>query len=189
MDSVWNHPVATPTQPTASIVFTFGATIDIDARPADVFDVIAAFSRYSTWNTWTPTLTFECADDDVAIGAKGRLRANQDGTIHNVPIEVCTPASQSRAELTWQIIALERSEDEYKICWVSSVLPQWLLKAERVQTVTMVDDGTCRVRSWESMSGPAAYMFKLFGLPRQLERLNARYLEELKRVVGSEAAA
>jgi hypothetical protein len=43
------------------------------------------------------------------------------------------------------------------------------------------NDGASQVQAWETMSGPAAYVFKyVMGVPEQLNKANVNYLNELK---------
>ncbi|CAL5871007.1 uncharacterized protein PFLUO_LOCUS5249 [Penicillium psychrofluorescens] len=166
----WTDAAATPSQPAGSGLFTSGATVSIDAPASVVFDIITSYSRYSEWNTWTPTLAFEDADGNVAAGAEGRLKTimKAQNRAYDIPIE---------------ILELDRTSETHKLAWRSKLLPGWAATAERVQTVTPVsgNDGACEVKTWETMSGPAAYVFKyLMGVPKQLNESNVNYLAELK---------
>lgn len=86
----WTDAAATPSQPAGSGLFTSGATVSIDAPASVVFDIITSYSRYSEWNTWTPTLAFEDADGNVAAGAEGRLKTimKAQNRAYDIPIEV-----------------------------------------------------------------------------------------------------
>lgn len=74
----------------------------------------------------------------------------------------------------------------HRLTWRSKLLPSWASTAEHVQEVTPVEgiDQACQVRHWESMSGPAAYVFKyVMGVPAQLNESNVKYLDTLKAYV------
>ncbi|KAF5556510.1 hypothetical protein FNAPI_5735 [Fusarium napiforme] len=178
----WSTPTATPSLGTGRIVFTAGSTIVVDAPAKEVFDVMVDFRRYSEWNTWTPRLTFNDAEDSEAVepGARGVLETLTYGgeDMMNIPIE---------------ILALNYGEQECKLAWKSNYLPWWAATIERVQTVCAKGPDTCEVKNWESMGGLAAYAMKLSWVSKQLETSNVRYLEELaafvKRGVTKKAAS
>ena len=54
----WSTVTETFGLKTSNIVFTVGSTIDIDAPADTVFEIIAGFSNYQSWNSWCPKFTF-----------------------------------------------------------------------------------------------------------------------------------
>ena len=88
----WSDRTAAPSQPINSALFNVGADIMVNASAKAVFEVISSFSKYSEWNSGTPTLKFAKGDGEVVVGDRGCLLSlmNEQKITYELPVEVST---------------------------------------------------------------------------------------------------
>lgn len=164
----------TPGLGKSTILFTVNSTVRIQAPPKHVFSVITDFPAYSTWNSDTPEMTLQGPDPSAALkkGSTATMKVimSDQNKTYDIPIEILQLESPT-------------ADGIYTLGWRGKMLPSWFATSERVQEIRPVDDdpNVCEVHNWESMAGWGAYVFKyIMGIPAQMKKFNAKYLDELK---------
>ena len=114
-------------------------SIDIDAPPGKVWDLLGEFGTYGEWNPLTPRI-----DGELAEGAVVTLHVRLGGQ-KMVRKHVVSRVEQARA-----------------ICWTIRTRRPWLLRGERCQTLEDLGEGRCRYANEERVHGLASWLVALF---------------------------
>lgn len=105
-------------------------TIDIDAPIEQVWEVLTDFHAYAEWNRFTPKIeTSGRIGEPVRLHV--RLSDNENGRL-------------TRSNL------IMKKKAAYELCWGSE---NFLIKANRYQTLTPLEDGRTRYESREPFGG------------------------------------
>jgi hypothetical protein len=73
----------------------------------------------------------------------------------SAPTPTPTPASQNR-------IQNQQGPRIWKVEWIQTSMPRFLLRARRVNIVEEQEDGSCVYKTYEAFEGPCAYAVRLF---------------------------
>ncbi|KAM5537434.1 hypothetical protein V8D89_008953 [Ganoderma adspersum] len=149
-------PTSPPTNlpdPAFTPVLTSYVTREIDAPLETVWEILSDFTKYPDWNPFVRSqqITDETGktvldDQTPAEGKYLLMKTHIPPTLEN------TVWTQDAFEL---IIAYD--EVNRRMAW-QSLLPQWLIKAERWQALSTTADGKTFYESREIFAGFGAYL-------------------------------
>lgn len=109
---------------------TLTTSIDIDAPIEKVWAVLTDFDAYSEWNRFTPIV-----ETSGRIGEPVRLRVRLN--------------EKENGRLTRSALTMKKKA-AYELCWGSE---NFLIKVNRYQTLTPLEDGGTRYESREPFGG------------------------------------
>lgn len=119
--------------------FAPGATVEIHAPVATVWEVLVDFERYGEWNAFTPSVV--C-----------------DGTLgSSVTIRVCFEGAGPRR----QVEVLNVLEPPHRLAWGVIMGTRALLVANRYQELEAIDAGRTRYTTIDYVSGLLAPLVRL----------------------------
>lgn len=179
-------PIPVPTYGPGGTFSIFTST-HIASRPETGLRALLDHGSYHLWNSFTPHISINSqappqptADGDgindpqavprslppVELGA-GDLQPGMRFTLtacltrapwpfalkNHVPLEITRVEALSAAD----------GRAGYRVAWKSIGQPEWILRAERVQELVLVEggDGGTEYRCWETFGGPVAWLVKL----------------------------
>lgn len=155
-------------------VFSGYAAVKIDAPPEAVYKALVEVGDYKQWNTFV---------DDVTITKNPNPHQKRDGStnsnrmaggtcmiFHSRLVKEPEYRSKSR-EVATLVEALKLAKDNHSMPCITRIrwsldnaaisTPGFLLKAERTNEIEEVGDGTTLYRTWETFSGPIAYIIRM----------------------------
>jgi hypothetical protein len=125
-----------------------GATAEIDAPIAIVWDVLSDLSRYSEWNPLSP---------------RAQTEALEAG--NSIELEVLMPKRKPRVETEW----INLVEPGRTICWGMTLLHPVLLVGNRWQELTPLGENRTRYSTVDRFSGLLVpLVIALYGTPMRL---------------------
>jgi uncharacterized protein YndB with AHSA1/START domain len=127
-------------------VATVRAEIEIDAPPERIFDILTDLEAYPEWNPFTPRVESTLRPGD-AVHLYVRLRGQR---------------------LSRRVEYVSRNERPTHLCWGATIGASFLLRAERCQTLTRIDERRTRFVNEDVLRGWLAPLVMLtFGGPMQ----------------------
>ncbi|KAL3420356.1 hypothetical protein PVAG01_08855 [Phlyctema vagabunda] len=176
-------------------VFALRATIDIAAPPSAVLKATLAHHSYGMWNSFVPSITIKSqppppADpsktlgrpDDLQLGSQFVMTVYMDGSGLKSAAEL--GSATSNPETITVLEELGDGRNGYRVAWKTSMFPDFLLNAERVQEMAENSDGGTTYTTWETFGGPLAYAVKLWSGRALVDRFGD-WGRDLKRYVES----
>lgn len=110
----------------------YAAESVIDAPPEAVWAVLVDVARYAEWNPFTPVAT-----TTLEVGAPIDMRVKMDGLRITVSQRETIRAVEPEAKLVWGMEMM-----------------LGMVRAERTQTLTPLEDGRTRYRTEDVIEGP-----------------------------------
>jgi uncharacterized protein YndB with AHSA1/START domain len=107
--------------------------IEIAAPPERVFDILTDLEAYGEWNPFTPRV-----ESTLQIGAPVHLHVRL----------------RNEKRLSHQVEYVTANERPVRLCWGANIGARFLIRADRCQTLTALDDGrtgylcTDRISGW-----------------------------------------
>jgi hypothetical protein len=170
-------PLPVPNYPADKMSFAVLARISIAAPAEPVVAAILYPQDWPKWNSFIPHADITDRTGEVPLSgfdavtfANGALkqgstmimRVNMSGT----PLEELPPVASLREtpEHLTLVEAIDPAKESgrrgYRIVWKLNDPKTWLMRAERVQEVVDLGDGTCEYVTWETFGGYAAWAAK-----------------------------
>lgn len=110
---------------------TVRAEIEIDAPAERIFDILTDLASYSEWNPFTPRVESTLRPGDP-VHLYVRLRSER---------------------LSHRVEYVSRNERPSHLCWGMTMVAAFLLRAERCQTLTRIDERRTRFVNEDVFSG------------------------------------
>lgn len=168
------NSLATPGITAHQGVFTFYGSAEIDAAPEEVWKIVSDFETYPAWNEYTPSITQQDGSDVTATPVPG----------NSYTLKYRLDTSEKAKEMPMKLVSVDA--DNHTLCWQGLFMPTFLLRAEKVQKVTAMQDEDGKVRAkyeiWETQAGPMAYVVKL-ALISKLQKMNEGIAANLKEYI------
>lgn len=156
---------------------------EITASPEQIWSVLCNLPDYPSWNQYTVTVTPKhptgagnASDNELVPGKDYVLqyRPKPSGKTQAVPITVNSVDHES-----------------FTICWEGRLIPSFLLRAQKVQRVTVIptSDGQSQSRYeiFETQTGPLAYVVRWL-MYDQLQSMTQGIADNLKSFVARSAS-
>ncbi len=143
---------------------TIENTIDIAAKPGEVWAILTDFPRYGSWNPFIPSI-------------EGSARAGETITVH---VGLGAAAVPIKAEIvTFRV--------EQELVWRSKLIAPGLFDRDHIFRIEPIAEG-CRLRQMQTFSGPIAPMAGM--LTSEVVRHGLKNMNEaLKRRAEANGAA
>ncbi|KAI1789736.1 hypothetical protein LXA43DRAFT_556036 [Ganoderma leucocontextum] len=143
--------------PSYTAVLTCYVSREIDAPLETVWEVLTDFTKYPEWNPFVRSQQITDQTGKTVLEdqtpAKGKYLLMKT---HIPPTMDDSVRTQSAFE---SIIAYD--DVTYRMAW-TSLIPQWIVKAERWQALSTTEDGKTFYESREIFAGFGAYLIKWF---------------------------
>ncbi|KAI0651193.1 hypothetical protein C8Q79DRAFT_17724 [Trametes meyenii] len=160
--------------PSYNGTFVGNASIIINAPIETVWDVLLNFTDYPAWNPFVRSQVITdkshltpLADQTPVEGAYFTMHVHLPATLDD---------SVPTLPIFEQISHIE--EDKYRASWIN-LSPEWFLKSERWQALSVTPDGRTYYESREVFASPGALAIKWF-IADNLEKSFAAQAEALK---------
>jgi len=111
---------------------TVRSEIEIDAPPERVFDILLDLRSYSDWNPFTPQV-----ESSLELGAPVHMRVRL----------------RSATRLSRQVEYVTANERPHKLCWGANIGARFLVRADRCQTLSPLDDRRTRYVCTDEIQG------------------------------------
>jgi len=113
--------------------------IEINAPAEKVWAILVDFPNYEAWNPLTVKVKGEAKVDEVVklhvqLGGQRMVRSH----------------------------VISRVDENEALCWTIRTRQPWLMRGERCQTITPLDDGRCRYSNDERVEGLSSLIVGLF---------------------------
>jgi hypothetical protein len=108
------------------------AEIEIDAPPDVVFDHLTDLEKYPEWNPFTPHI-----DSTLEVGAPVRMRVRLG----------------KGARLSRQVEYVTANQRPTRLCWGADIPFRFLVRADRAQTLELLEGGRTRYVCTDEISG------------------------------------
>ncbi|CAL1698177.1 unnamed protein product [Somion occarium] len=145
-----------PTPPRAEDgVFTMTASATIDAPVEKVWNVLLDFPSYPEWNPFVRSQVVVDAANKPLDDQTPKLGSTLILTVNIPPGK----DGESHPQKSHEIVTLVDHEN-HRVAWRYASLPNWLLNAERWQSISLSDDGKAKYDTVEVFGGPVAYLVK-----------------------------
>jgi hypothetical protein len=123
-------------------VGTVRAEIEIDAPPERIFDILTDLKSYAAWNPFTPRV-----ESTLRLGDPVHLYVRLRGE-----------------RLSHRVEYVSANERPVRLCWGVTLGAPFLLRAERCQTLTRIDERRTRFVNQDVLRGwLAPLVMRLFG--------------------------
>ena len=170
--SILDFSLATPGITAEQGVFTFYGSAEINAQPDEVWRVISNFQTYPEWNEYTPSIT---QTDGAELTSPPR--AEEWYTLH-YKLDTTDNAKAMKMKL------ISFDNETKSLSWQGHFMPTFLLRAEKVQKVTKIEDQDgkgirTKYEIWETQAGPLAHVVKLT-MKSKLQKMNEGIAANLK---------
>ncbi|ETW78569.1 hypothetical protein HETIRDRAFT_243347, partial [Heterobasidion irregulare TC 32-1] len=135
-------------------VFSVSSSILIEASRERVWGVLLDFSSYGQWREQTV----------VDATSKNPLsdQIPQEGQRLLMKVHIPPTMDDSKSFQTTEEIITHVDNANFRIAWKYATLPEWLLRAERWQTLSEVSPGRTKYETQEVFGGILAYVIKIF---------------------------
>ncbi|TKA68736.1 hypothetical protein B0A49_06691 [Cryomyces minteri] len=158
MTQVQDHPRPTPLIPEGGLFSPYASAI-IRASPSRIHSIIIDTSSYPKWNTFVPNATITKQPNKPAIDSQ--LAMDTHMTLKGHMTESMPFASK---EIVSMLDEPKTGKGAVtRICWNfhgGMLLPGMVMKAERVNEIEDLGDGTCEYRTWETFGGMTAHVVR-----------------------------
>ena len=114
-------------------------SIDIDAPAEKVWAILVDFPTYEKWNPLT-------------VKVKGEARVEEVVKLH----------VQLGGQRMVRSHVISRVDANEALCWTIRTRQPWLMRGERCQTLTSLENGGCRYDNDERVEGLASVFIRLF---------------------------
>lgn len=198
MPSSSSAPRPSPNIPHGGI-FSPYASSTIAAPATAVYTALLDTSTWPSWNTFVPSAEItshpSSSSPSSTLDTPTTSPILAKGTHMTFTVHLTPTSTTSSKELVFQIDppppsspGLSPKGTVTRICWTldnrASLTPTWLLRADRVNEIEDLGDGTCVYRTWETFAGPVAWIVKrAYG--GQLQERFEDWVRDLKGFVES----
>lgn len=193
-------PLATPSNPAASGVFSISAAATLPCRPLTALLTVLNTASYPSWNRFVPLVTLvtpvpalspalppAVAQVLAAAADQEYVRPEARMTFH-VAMRHGWPHSKTALRVV-SVDAYERDGREgWRVVWAHEGTPAMVLRSERVQEFLAVVDADGHVtetefRTWETFAGVMAYGIRAMLSADLINGFN-NWGEDLKKETG-----
>ncbi|THH18939.1 hypothetical protein EW146_g2144 [Bondarzewia mesenterica] len=139
-------------------VFSVSSSIDITAPIDKVWSVLLAFSSYGEWNPFVRQQTVVDAKSKNALPDQ----TPKEGQRLIMKVHIPPTMDDSKSFQNTEELITHVDNANFRVAWKYATLPEWLLRAERWQTLSEAGPGKTKYETREVFGGILAYVIRMF---------------------------